>query len=159
MKPRVIHFDLDGVLADFRKSFVLESGLAPEDLSADKMWSRVAAVPEFFLRLDVLDSGRTLFDMARKLGEVRILTALPRKTTYQAAEDEKRRWAAANFPEATFVAVQYASQKANHAVPGDVLIDDSPDNIRRWIRAGGVGLLYTNVEATASALLEAFSSN
>ena len=94
MHRRIIHFDLDGVLADFRKGVTDNFGVSPESMTSDEMWTRIAAQPEFFLKLDVLKSGFELIELAKSLGEVRVLTALPRKATYALAEDEKRRWAA-----------------------------------------------------------------
>lgn len=147
---RIIHFDLDGVLADFRKGFMEIAGRPPETFSTDEMWAHVASVPEFFLRLDVMPNAMDLFTAARTYGEVRILTAIPRITTYPAATEEKQRWVARHFGDAAVTVVQYARQKAKHARPGDILIDDAADNIRRWVEAGGIGIHYVDtVEAVA----------
>ena len=160
MNRRVIHFDLDGVLADFRKGFAVNHGFSPDGLSADELWARVAATPEFFLRLDVLESGQRLFAIAKSLGEVRVLIALPRKTSYAAAEEEKRRWTETNIgADVPFVAVQFASQKEKFAMAGDILIDDSEENIRRWVRAGGIGIVHTGFDISVSSLLAAFNMN
>ena len=35
------------------------------------------------------------------------------------------------------------SQKAVYAMPGNVLIDDRPKNIKAWEEAGGIGILHT----------------
>ena len=48
--------------------------------------------------------------------------------------------------------VQYARQKADFSRPGDVLIDDAPDNIRRWVKAGGFGILHADFNSTVAAL-------
>jgi 5'(3')-deoxyribonucleotidase len=149
---RIIHFDLDGVLADFRKAFVAITGQPPEAFSTDDMWSRVATSPQFFLHLDVTAEGNALLDIAKSLGEIRILTAVPRKATYPSAEIEKRKWVARHLGEIHMVVVQYARQKAEYARPGDVLIDDSPDNIRRWVRAGGTGILHIGFTNTVEVL-------
>jgi hypothetical protein len=145
---RLIHLDLDGVLADFRKGFVAKTGLVPEECSTDEMWSRIAAVQKFFLQLDVTADGLRLFAFAQMLGEVRILTATPRRTTHPTAEVEKRQWAAIHFGDVPVTVVQYARQKADQARPGDILIDDSPENIRRWNAAGGLGIVHTGFDNT-----------
>jgi 5'(3')-deoxyribonucleotidase len=158
MHRRIIHFDLDGVLADFRKGFTDNFGVSPESMTSDEMWTRIAAQPEFFLKLDVLKSGFELIELAKSLGEVRVLTALPRKATYALAEDEKRRWAAMHLgSDIPLVAVQFASQKPRWARAGDILIDDAEENVRRWNKAGGIGIVHTYFDTSASALLAAFN--
>jgi 5'(3')-deoxyribonucleotidase len=156
MNPtRIINFDLDGVLADFRKRFVEIAGQTPDTFTVDEMWARVASVPEFFLRLDVAADAMEMFALARTLGEVRILTAIPRKSTYPDAAEEKRRWVAQHFGEIPVTVVQYARQKADHARPGDVLVDDAADNVRRWIEAGGTGIVHVSAAQTMPLLLSA----
>jgi hypothetical protein len=145
---RQIHLDLDGVLADFRKGFLAKTGLIPEECSTDEMWARVASIQNFFLQLDVTADGWRLFEFAQTLGEVHILTAIPRRTTYPTAEDEKRQWAAIYFCDVPVTVVQYARQKADQARPGDILIDDSPENVRRWNAAGGLGIVHTDFDNT-----------
>jgi len=153
-QSRIIHLDLDGVLADFRKGFTAVAGRPPEAFGVDEMWAQVASVNEFFLGLDVTDEGRELFAFANTLGEVRILTALPRKTTYPTAAEEKCRWVARHFGDVRIVTVQYAHQKADHARQHDILIDDSPENVRRWIKVGGHGIVHVDLARTIAALLE-----
>lgn len=154
IQSRIIHLDLDGVLADFRKRFVAVAGRQPEESSVDEMWARVASVNELFLGLEVTAEGRELFTFVRTLGEVRILTALPRKTTYPTAVVEKLRWVALHFGDVPIVTVQYARQKADHARPHDILIDDSAENVRRWVKAGGHGIVHADLDSTVAALLE-----
>jgi 5'(3')-deoxyribonucleotidase len=152
MTKRIIHFDLDGVLADFCKGFMEIAGKRPEAFGTDDMWAYVASAPEFFLRLEVMPGTKEMLHLAASMGEVRILTAIPRKTTYPAAEDEKRQWVARHFGDISVTVVQYARQKADHAMPADILIDDAEDNIRRWIRAGGIGIHYVDAVEAADEL-------
>lgn len=149
---RIVHLDLDGVLADFGRGLVEATGKAPDAFSVDEMWARVAAIPEFFLGLETTTAAHELLAVARSLGEVRILTAIPRRTTYPAAAEEKRRWVARHFGDLPVVVVQYASQKADHARPGDILIDDAAENIRRWVKAGGTGIVHTDLVQTLAEL-------
>lgn len=154
IQSRIIHLDLDGVLADFRKGFVAVTGRQPEEFSVDEMWASVASVNGFFLELEITQGGRELFTFAQSLGEVRILTALPRKSTYPTAADEKRLWVDRHFGDIPVVTVQYARQKADLARQHDILIDDSPENVRRWVKAGGLGVVHTDLDSTVAALIE-----
>lgn len=149
---RIIHLDLDGVLADFHRGLVEATGQAPDAFSVDEMWARVAAIPEFFLGLATTAAAHELVAAARALGEVRILTAIPRRTTYPAAEEEKRRWVARHFGDLPVVVVQFARQKADHARSGDILIDDAAENVRRWVKAGGIGIVHADLVQTLAEL-------
>src|ERR1039457_1656019 len=152
---RIIHLDLDGVLADFNNGVMACTGQRPEQLSPDDLWARLALVPEFFLRLEVAESGELLFETAQTLGDVRILTELPRKTNVQFAEQEKHLWTAEHFgTNVPVVAVLYAYQKANYAQSGDILIDDSARNISRWVEAGGIRIVHAEFEGTVAALMK-----
>ena len=152
---RIIHLDLDGVLADFNHGVKLATGRRADELPADDLWSRIAAIPDFFLRLEVAESGKLLFETAQSLGEVRILAEMPRKSGCRFAEQEKRSWIAKHFgPDVLFVAVQYALEKAEHARPGDILIDDSAKNISRWVEAGGIGIVHSDVDITVAELMK-----
>lgn len=156
---RIIYFDLDGVLADFRKMFVAITGHQPEAFSVDDMWSRVLSVPEFFLSLDVTPEGKRLFTVAQTLGEVQILTATPRKSTYPSAVKEKNQWVHMHFGDVPVIAVEHVRQKSDYARCEDILIDDSADNIRRWSKAGGHGIIHTNLDSTLAELMEITKKN
>lgn len=149
---RTVYFDLDGVLADFRQGVIDATGQPPEAFDADTLWQRIAAVPDFFVGLAVLEEGRTLLGMAMDTHRVAILTALPRASTYPDAAHEKRRWTIQHFGALPFFAVQYARQKADYATPSDILIDDNAENIRRWKKAGGIGILHRSFNETVAAL-------
>ena len=150
----IIYFDLDGVLADFHKGFFDVTGSAPGDFSANEMWTHVSNTQYFFLNLEVTSGGKALFDFARNYGEVRFLTAIPRATTYPTAADEKVRWTTKYFGDVPVTAVQYARQKADYAPPHDILVDDSSENIRRWIKAGGQGIVHSSLDDTVAVMLD-----
>jgi 5'(3')-deoxyribonucleotidase len=150
-QARMVYLDLDGVLADFRGGFVRQVGVPPEALTVDAMWAHVAQVPGFFFRLEPTAGAQELVALAAQIGTPCVLTATPRVTTYPDAATEKRQWVERYFPGLPAIVVAYAREKSQHARPGDILIDDNTDNLRRWARRGGVAIAY-DAEAPQSAL-------
>lgn len=146
----IVYLDLDGVLADFRGGFVRHVGIPLEAMTIDAMWAQVAQVPEFFLRLEPTGGALELVALATRIGTPCVLTATPRATTYPDAAAEKRQWVERYFPGLPAIVVAYAREKSRHARPGDILIDDNADNLRRWARRGGVAIAY-DADAPQSA--------
>ena len=147
-----IHFDLDGVLADFRRGFVERIGERPEAFPVDEMWKRVAAVPRFFQQLPVMPGAHEMLSFAASIGTSRILTAIPRLTTYPTATEEKHYWVRKNLGDIPVTVVRYARQKTEYAHPRAILVDDTSENVQRWIKAGGIGIIHVSAKETMFAL-------
>ena len=50
----------------------------------------------------------------------------------------------------------FSRDKARHLkAPGDILVDDRNDTIRRWEKAGGYGIWYRDAEQTVRDLRQA----
>ena len=74
--------------------------------------------------------------------------------TYNAAA-EKRAWVAKHLGPAVSldaIFVVSAVNKAEHAKPGRILIDDRRKAIDPWVAAGGIGVLHTSAADTISQL-------
>jgi 5'(3')-deoxyribonucleotidase len=62
----------------------------------------------------------------------------------------KHQWVERYFPGLPVIVVAYAREKSRYARPGDILIDDSADNLRRWARrVRGVAIAYDAVAPKA----------
>ena len=55
------------------------------------------------------------------------------------------------IPKDKAIFVTHGTDKANYA-KGNILIDDSPENIRAWNLAGGTGILHKNNQQTLNKL-------
>lgn len=152
-----IYLDLDGVLADFNGTtdFILkgmgcETGWKEE--VEKPMWGIVGShIKEIYSLLNVLPDAHELVDYAfdYSMGNVEILTAIPRRGHFPDAVDHKRAWVAKHFPKITKVNFgPYAKDKQYHYKLGDILIDDSEQNIIQWKSRGGFAVLHTSTKNT-----------
>jgi hypothetical protein len=130
----MIWLDMDGVLADFDSYYEECFGSKPIREATD--WKLVNSVHGFYLKLPAMSDAHELFRYVDEVGEgVGILTGIP--SSIDAADNDKRTWAAQNFPDVPVVCCR-ARDKYQHCTPGDFLIDDYTKYRVDWQRAGGV---------------------
>lgn len=134
----MIWLDQDGVLADFdgyyETCFGYRPNRWPESDTTD--WKLVNSVPDFFLKIPALPDAHELFRFAVSTGKgVGIMTGIP--SSIDAADNHKRKWAAARWPD-TLVVCCPARSKWEYGEPGDVLIDDYLRYRVDWERMGGI---------------------
>ena len=148
----------DGVLADFNGTTdrILKEIGCENDWKTEvekPMWGMVGShIKDIYARLDVLLDAHELVDFCLNVGSgrrVEILTAIPRRGYFPDAVDHKREWVAKNFPQIKHVNFgPYAKDKQYHYKIGDILIDDSAQNIEQWIARGGNAFLHTSAKDT-----------
>ena len=148
---RTLFLDCDGVLADFNSAAQAVLGMHPRSFEKrfglPAFWSRLARHPEFYRTLPVLPEGRRLFEAVRHLDPI-ILTGCPRGGW---AEMQKVRWAADHFA-GTRIITCMARDKRDHAIAGDVLVDDTVRHRRRWEEIGGIFVHFRTTEQTLREL-------
>jgi hypothetical protein len=144
-----IHVDMDGVVADFDAFVLKHMGRTFEHSSGpgadSEMWDFLQTVDRLYYKLPATSYAKELWDFVNSIGcQVKILTAIPRRTTMPTAEQDKRDWVREYLDPNAYVAIgPYSRDKWKHAKPGDILIDDRPDNIADWITKGnGFGILH-----------------
>lgn len=148
--PRIF-LDCDGVLADFDKAATAILGQEPrrfqQQFGLRQFWRRLAAVPDFFAKLEPLPDAMELYRAVRHLDPA-ILTGLPRGSW---AEPQKRRWAERYFPGVPVISTT-AALKYEHCHPGDALIDDRDRYRHLWEKAGGIFIHHTSARMSIAAL-------
>lgn len=146
-----LFLDCDGVLADFdtaaEEIFGMTSRRAQVELGPKRFWSMLRGHENFYGTLPVLPDARKLFEAVSHLNPI-ILTGCPLGGW---AEDQKRGWAAENFP-GTKIITCLAREKRMHMKPGDVLVDDFVKYRELWEEAGGVFVHHVSADETISAL-------
>jgi len=157
-KKRIIYLDLDGVLADFDGSVKRHTGKYPHEQSDDEMWKSVEKDEHFYSKLEKMpgadDFYTNILAIATNNGyTVKILTAIPRKSTMPEAGPDKIKWVKKHFGDIEVKLGPYSKDKWKHADPNDILIDDRKSNIDEWKKKGNaIGILFKNSNDAISNL-------
>lgn len=145
-----LFLDLDGVLADFDRGVVAATGKRPEQLPMKVMWRELSRHPDFFGTLEFMHDAQELWAFCAPHRPT-ILTGLPLGSW---APDQKRRWVARMLGADVPVITCMARDKANHAGPGAVLVDDREKARDPWEAAGGTFILHTGAGSSIRALMQ-----
>ncbi len=150
---------MDGVVADFDRFMLENLGRTfphqggPTD---PEMWKFLESVENLYYKLELTPYATRLMDAILAVGvPVAMLTAIPRRSTIPEAEADKRRWMKDKLPQYDVPVLigPFSRDKQKHIrYMGDILIDDREDNIDRWIKAGGIGILHKDIEETLQLL-------
>lgn len=148
-----LYLDCDGVLADFERGANELLGMTPRVFEKRRglgaFWREIARHPDFYGSLPLMPDAMELFEAVRHLDPV-ILTGLPRGKW---AAPQKVRWAAEHFPGTRILTVM-AVDKRNHALAGDILVDDQLKHAHLWEEAGGVFVHHVDARRTIARLIE-----
>ena len=144
-----IYVDMDGVIADFF------GGL--ERKYKAMHWKDIYDVDErvlelrntnFFDTLDKFETSDKLIEFVRELsdGDWGICSS-PIRYDFANSTFNKRKWLERNGYMPLVSKCIFTGNKHKYATAGitgkpNILIDDKPDNIKRWIDAGGIGIRY-----------------
>lgn len=156
MKIEKIYFDLDGVLADFRRGVRDLCGMDPfrrtkkTATGDDAMWEAIKKVAHFYDRLEPMPGALELFNtLYERYGDAcEILSGIPKpQRGVLTSGEDKTRWAHRLLNEHVIVNTVFRGGKKDYAKgPGHILIDDWRKNIREWEVHGGTGILYISAE-------------
>lgn len=143
-----LFLDLDGVLADFDAHVQQLFGKRPADMDLREMWTRAARADRFFETMPPTPDAMELWEFCKPY-EPTILTGLPRGDW---AAPQKRRWVARHLGPDVPVITCMARDKADHARPGAVLVDDSTRFAHLWQARGGVFVRHTSAADSIAQL-------
>lgn len=165
-----IFVDLDGVLADFAAGVdrilkvVHGTGVIHDEQSYDSnpeyrslMWSTVARYQkeykgQLWYELPLMEDALELWEYVLPHSP-QILSATG-NPQYQ-ADSQKCRWVKENLgPEVVVNLTRKSHEKAQHAAPNRILIDDRMKSIGPWTEAGGIGILHKSAADTIQQLKE-----
>ena len=150
-----IYVDMDGVLTDWEKQFKRYSGGIPvETYEAEhgpvKRYEFVKKnSPDFYSTMDWMGDGKLLYSFLKDL-PIEILS----HATDQGAVDGKLTWLKNNNITAKPNLVPRREDKAKYAKSDTILIDDKPNTIGEFNKAGGIGILHTDAVSTINKLKE-----
>ena len=172
MEVNKIYFDMDGVLADFKRGVKeicgIEAPEQPQDASEaemaekkaadDQMWELIREAGNFYDRLELMPGAKEMFDAVYgKYGDkCEILTAVPKPERHiDSAGTDKEAWVKRLLSENIEVNIVVRKEKIERSgKKGNILIDDLQKNIDEWTAAGGTGVLNESAEKTLEKLKE-----
>ena len=142
-----VYLDMDGVLADFFKGL--------EDYYKVRHWKQIIDKEksiqalqgtDFFNTLDVFETSQELVDFVKSTGDWGICSS-----PLRGDRDNSAYWKRVWLTEKQFLPevdkLIFTGQKENFAtdkIDGkpNILVDDKPSNIKKWVAAGGIGIRY-----------------
>jgi hypothetical protein len=147
-KPKV-YVDMDGVIADFFSALAqfrkVNHWKDEGEVSVEDSIKAIAGT-EFFYTLPVFPTAKQLIQIVKGFtgGEWNICSS-PLRGDHENSKKHKVRWLRDNGFSPTDIIItgrkeSYAVNKTNN-IP-NILIDDKPSNIERWIAKGGIGIRY-----------------
>lgn len=149
--PR-IYLDLDGVMADFDRSFRECFGLDCREMADNALWAQINSHKFFFRELPPCEGAIEFFRSIEHLDPI-ILTACP-KSNYAHVAGQKREWVREHLSTRVTVLPTWggSSKPLFMHARGDILIDDFERNTSRWEKAGGRAILHRTFDQTSAVL-------
>ncbi|MDD6042618.1 MAG: hypothetical protein PUB87_02550 [Eubacteriaceae bacterium] len=162
MEIKKIYFDMDGVLADFKRGIneicgmdmpVQGKSTKEED---DRMWLAVKEAEHFY---DKLEPMKGAVDMYRKLSskyDCEILSAIPKPHRgIETAGEDKENWVKRILSSDMKINIVLKEEKKNYVDGTEtILIDDLEDNIKAWESFGGTGIKFESAEQVLKRIEE-----
>lgn len=156
-----IFVDLDGVMADFDKTFPERFLKDHVPMTKKEMWDHIHSVPDFFVNLPLMPGALEMFDeIVYRYGKPFILTACP-SSRYHNVAAQKREWVRNHLGGDIIVMPAHGSEgkPAFMHQKGDILIDDWGKNCLAWEAAGGVAIKHEKPNETLKQLHKAIDEH
>jgi 5'(3')-deoxyribonucleotidase len=154
-----IYLDMDGVIANFEKRYVERYGELPGSMRDRKEWSTnwhdFIETKQFETLEYWPDAEKLLGFLATLKVPVEILTSSGGNARHDDVAAQKEVWLCKHGIPYKINVVAGRRNKAKYAQPDYVMIDDTPDVIESFVKAGGTGILYKDF-GECKKLLEFF---
>lgn len=148
----VIFCDLDGVLVDLDKEFEKFGYGTPEECvekyGKKAFWDLIKSTEHFWLNMEWMPDGKQLWDFVKEYNPT-ILTTPAKDSTDPHCVEDKKKWVEREIGD---VEVIMSFNKAEHAKPNAILIDDMEKNIKPWETSGGIGILHVSAQESIKKL-------
>ncbi len=155
-----LFLDMDGVIADFFSKLEEVNGVdhwkdLPDPLAAVMSLKNT----DFFNTLEPFESSAKLVQACRKIaGRNYGICSSPIRDDMANSSYWKRVWLERHgflpeIPNLIFTTNKHKFAAENISGEPNILVDDKPDNIKRWKDAGGVGIIYQANENDVDQLI------
>ena len=163
MTNKTFYLDMDGVVADWVAGAAKIVGYELSDPKAyypPEDWVKIRDNQRMFLDLPKMKHADKMVALARKFRDelgynLMFLTAVPHYNDVHWAFWDKMLWVQKYYPDIPVHFGPYSQDKQKHCRPGDILVDDRPDNCENWTRVGGVAVKVDLDYAPALAAVQA----
>ena len=159
-----VYFDMDGVLCNFEKRYEELFGENPWKSRNNKHWSNnwvefieshqfesLQPMPGAFDMLAYVRNKDILIEILTSSGSLRMDIKY-----HNLVADQKAIWLKKHGIAYKINVVQNRKMKAEYAALDIILIDDTPDVIEAFDKAGGIGILHNNSVDTLNTLEHLF---
>ena len=148
MKTQTLYLDMDGVVADWVAGAAAIVGYRldnPKDFYPEQDWIKIRDHARMFSDLPKMPNADEMVNIARRfrdeLGwQLLFLTAIPHYNDVHWAFWDKMKWVNEHYPDIPVHFGPYSQDKEKHATPGDILVDDRPDNCSQWREKQGIAV-------------------
>ena len=154
-----LYLDMDGVIADFFSLLAKENNVKHWKSIKDKERALVEARnTDFFNRIEPFTTAQQLVDFVRTTDSWGICSSPLRGDTMNSAYC-KRVWLERHGFMPDVENCIFTGNKHKYAInrldgKPNILVDDKPDNIKRWNDAGGIGVRFQADEDSTEKLIE-----
>lgn len=158
-----IYLDMDGVLCDFEKRYFHLFDETPGETRDKKNFNpnwKVFVKGENFATLDWYPGGKELLSFIKKYPvDVEILSSSGGEKFHGEVTVQKIKWLRSHGINYKANIVPGRKHKKDYATPEMILIDDTPDVIESFNKAGGHGILHKDISKTKEMLKKLLASS
>ena len=164
MKIEKVYFDMDGVLCNFEKRYEELFSQSPIASRENKHWSTnwidfieshqfesLEPMPGAYDMLAYVRKKDIPMEMLTSSGSMKIDIKY-----HNLIADQKAIWLKKHGITYKINVVRNRKMKAEYAEPNIIMIDDTPDVIEAFDKAGGIGILHKNSAGTLHTLEHLF---
>lgn len=148
MTTKLFALDMDGVCADWTAGVERLIGYRladPTEFYPPQDWIKIKNHARMFLDLPLMPLAYQFVNLARQFRDelnytLVFLTAVPHYNDMPWAFYDKVVWTQQHFPDIPVHFGPYRDQKQIRSNPGNILVDDHPDNCTQWETKGGTAI-------------------
>lgn len=143
-------WDSDGVFYDFNAHAYNFLGIHPKTVGDQKFWEVANQTEGFWETMPLIPGAVEFWEEIEHLSPT-VITGAPKGNFVAAANAKKAAWKR-DFNHDDVIVCLSKHKQLHMKNPGDILIDDTARNCRRWVDAGGIAILHTSFDNTRAEL-------
>ena len=117
-------------------------GFTPDMVGDQVFWEACNKLPDFWITMPVMPGAHAYWAQIKHLNPP-ILSGAP-KSDFERAERDKKQWWWDNFRHDNVIVCRSRDKQNWCHNPDDTLVDDKGYILKRWVKAGGCGILFRN---------------